>query len=100
MSANATATGTVSVTVASVSDAGAGKTNRQFAMRVMCANDAVTALETSPDGTTWTEQARVTGNQFGAWCYAGSNHSRRFARANVIGLGTGGTNVSATISSY
>ena len=86
--------------VAAPLDAGAGKTYRQFAMRVMAANDAVVALETSPDNTTWTEQARVTGNQFGAWCYAGSNHARRYARANVIGLGATGTNASATISYY
>lgn len=100
MSANATATGTVSVTIANVSDAGAGKTYRQFNMRVMGANDAVVALETSPDGSTWTEQARVTGGQFGNWCYAGSNHSRRYARPNVIGLGTGAPPVAAVISYY
>jgi len=101
MSANATATGTVSVTIAATSDAGAGKTNRQFSLRAQsAANDAVVALETSPDGTTWTEQARVTGGPFGAWCYAGSNHTRRYARANVISLGTGTPPVSATISYY
>jgi hypothetical protein len=101
MSANATATGTVSVTVASTSDAGAGKTYRQFTLRAQsAANDSVVALETSPDGTTWTEQARVTGGPFGAWCYAGSNHTRRYARANVISLGTGTPPAAAVISYY
>jgi len=92
----ATATGPV----AGPLDAGAGKTYRQLNMRVMAANDAVVALETSPDNTTWTEQCRVTGGQFGNWCYAGSNHARRYSRVNVIGLGTGGTNASAVISYY
>lgn len=100
MSANATATGTVSVTVANVADAGAGKTYRQLNLRVMGANDAIVALETSPDNSAWTEQARVTGGAFGNWCYAASNHARRYARVNVISLGTGTPPVSATISYY
>lgn len=101
MSANATASGTVPVTVASTTDAGAGKTNRQFTLRTQTnANDAVVALETSPDGTTWTEQSRATGHQFGAWQYAASNHARRYARPNVISLGTGAPPVAAVISYY
>jgi len=82
-------------------DAGSGKTFRQFTLRMQsAAPDAVVALETSPDNTTWTEQARVTGGQFGAWCYAASNHARRSARANVINLGTGAPGVAAVISYY
>jgi hypothetical protein len=100
MSANATASATVSVTIANVADAGAGKTYRQFNMRVMGADDAVVALETSPDNSAWTEQARVTGGRFGNWCYAASNRTSRYVRPNVIGLGTGAGPVSATISYY
>jgi hypothetical protein len=79
-------------------DAGAGKTYRQFAMKVNSpAADAVVALETSPDGTTWTEQARVTGP---AWCYAASSHVRRMARPNVIGLGAGARPLGVVLTNY
>jgi hypothetical protein len=57
--------------------------------------DSIVALETSPDGTTWTEQARVTGPN---WAFAASNHARRFARSNVINLGAAGGGLSAVIT--
>src|SRR5215470_3385762 len=90
----ASATGPVAGPV----DAGAGKTFRMFNLKVLSpAADAVVALETSPDGTTWTEQCRASG---AGWAYAASNHARREARVNVIGLGTGAPALSAVISYY
>lgn len=79
-------------------DAGAGNTNGVYTLRVVGNTpDSVVALETSPDNTAWTEQARVTGD---GWCFAASNHRRRSARANVIGLGTGGLGLASTVCSY
>lgn len=88
MSAAATGTGTVSATIgAPLIDAGSGNTFRNFGLHVTSpAPDCVVALETSPDGTTWTEQDRVTGP---AWAYVAMHHARREVRANVISLGTG-----------
>lgn len=99
MSQTATATASVAVTVGYTPvDAGAGKTYRQFNYKILSAvPDCVVALETSPDGTTWTEQDRVTGPQ---WGYAGFHHARRYARVNVINLGTGGTPVAAALAYY
>jgi hypothetical protein len=87
----ATATGPV---VGSV-DAGSGKTFRNYSLKAFGAPDCVIALETSPDGTAWTEQDRVTGPN---WCYTAMHHKQREARANVISLGTGGGPVGAVIS--
>lgn len=96
MSANATATGTVSVTLAAVVDAGAGNNYRNYAVKVSSqVQNCVVALETSPDNTAWTEQDRVTGPN---WAYVAMHHARRYARVNVINLGTGGPPVSAAIS--
>lgn len=82
--------------VASVVDAGAGNTYSQITMKVNGgAFDSVVALETSPDGTTWTEQDRVTGPH---WAYAAGHHARRFARANVVNLGAAAGPISAAIS--
>lgn len=79
-------------------DAGASATNRQFYLRVVSTvQDSVVALETSPDNSTYTEQCRVTGD---GWGYAGSNHARRWARVNVISLGTGAPPLAATVCSY
>jgi hypothetical protein len=100
MSQPATATaGPITATVGyTPADAGVGKTYRQFNLKKLSpASDAVVALETSPDGSTWTEQCRAQGTD---WAYAGSNHTRRYARCNVIGLGTGAPPVSAVISYY
>lgn len=88
----ATATGPVAGPV----DAGAGKVYRNYSLKVLSvAPDCVVALETSPDGTTWTEQDRVTGPN---WAYCAMHHTRREARVNVIGLGTGAPPVAAVIS--
>lgn len=96
MSANATATASVSVTVGSLIDAGAGNNYRNFGLKVTSAvQNCVVALETSPDNTTWTEQDRVTGP---SWSYVALHHSRRYARANVINLGTGATPVAAVVT--
>ena len=79
-------------------DAGAGLTNRTYTLRVVSAvPDSVVALETSPDNTTYTEQCRVTGD---GWAYAASNHARRYARFNVVSLGTGTPPLAATVTSY
>jgi hypothetical protein len=80
-------TASVTGAVASVVDAGAGKTFRNFALKVTSpAPDCTVALESSPDGTTWTEQDRVTGPN---WATVSLHHARRQVRANVIFLGTG-----------
>lgn len=87
----ATATGAVTGTV----DAGSGKTYRNITMKVTsAAPDCSVALETSPDGTTWTEQDRVSGPN---WAQVSYHHARREIRANVIFLGTGAPPISATI---
>jgi hypothetical protein len=79
-------------------DAGAGNTWRQFALRVASpVSDSVVALETSPDNTTFTEQARVTGD---GWAFARSDHKQRYARVNIISLGTGGNPLLTNITSY
>lgn len=77
-------------------DAGAGNTFRQFTLRV-CSNAAnsVVALETSPDNTTWTAQAVVTGD---GWAVARSDAVFRAARANVTSLGTGGAGLSSIVN--
>lgn len=87
MSANATATASVPVTVVAAIDAGAGHNWRNIYLKVATpARDAVVALETSPDNTTFTEVARVTGPN---WGFARADHRQRILRANVISLGTG-----------
>ena len=69
-------------------DAGAGATFRSFSMRVCSlAPDSVVALETSPDNSTWTSQAIVTGD---GWVTARTDAKQRYARANVTALGAGG----------
>jgi hypothetical protein len=79
-------------------DAGVGNTWRLFNLRVAsAAPDSVVALETSPDNTTFTEQCRVTGD---GWGFARSDHKQRYARVNVISLGTGGAPVMSNITSY
>jgi len=81
--------------VAGPLDAGAGNTYGRFNMKVNSqVQNCVVALETSPDNTTYTEKARVTGPN---WAFAGSDHRQRYARANVINLGTGGTPVAVVI---
>lgn len=96
MSQNATATASVSVSVgAGPVDAGAGKVFRNYSLKAFGAADCVVALETSPDGTTWTEQDRVTGPN---WAYVAMHHSRRQARANVINLGAAAGPVGAVLS--
>jgi hypothetical protein len=87
----ASATGAVAGPV----DAGSGKTYRNFTLRVISsAPDCVVALETSPDGTTWTEQDRVIGPN---WASSAYHHARREARVNVINLGTGAPPLGAVI---
>jgi hypothetical protein len=89
-----TATGTGAV--AGPLDAGAGKTYGHFNLKVLSnANDCVVALETSPDNTTYTEQARATGPNWGTARY---DHRQRYARVNVISLGTGAPPVAAVIT--
>jgi hypothetical protein len=78
-------------------DAGVGNTFRQFNLRVVSnAPDSVVALETSPDNTTFTEQTRVTGD---GWGYARNDHRQRYARVNVVSLGTGGAPIATNINS-
>lgn len=79
-------------------DAGVGNTFRNFNLRV-CSNapNSVVALETSPDNSTFTEVARVTGD---GWGFARSDHVQRYARVNVINLGTGGAPISSNVCSY
>jgi hypothetical protein len=79
----ATATGPVGTPI----NAGAGKTYRNFNLKVDSPiPDCVVALETSPDDTTWTEVCRVTGPK---WAYAASDATAQYARVNVIAMGTG-----------
>jgi hypothetical protein len=76
-------------------DAGAGKLYRNIYVKVSsAAKDAVVAIESSPDNTTYTEVARVTGSN---WAYARSDHRQRYLHANVISLGTGTPPVSVNI---
>lgn len=96
MSQNATATASVSVTVGALIDAGAGNNFRNFSLKVTsAAANCVVALETSPDNTTYTEQDRVTGPN---WAYVAMHHSRRYARVNVINLGTGAPPAAAVLT--
>jgi hypothetical protein len=89
-------TATVTGPIAGPWDAGAGKTRGNFNMKVLsAAPDCVVAMETSPDNTTWTEVSRVTGPK---WCFGASSDRARYARANVINLGTGGLPVSAVLT--
>lgn len=77
-------------------DAGAGNVLRQVTLRVNGpAYDSVVALETSPDGTTWTERDRVTGPD---WAFTAGHFTAREARVNVIGLGAAALPLSAVIS--
>lgn len=79
-------------------DAGVGNTYRNFTLRVVSnAPDSVVNLETSPDGTTWTVMASVTGD---GWAYARSDHKTRQARANCTSLGTGAAPLSSNVCSY
>jgi hypothetical protein len=88
----ATATGVIAGPV----DAGAGHTWRNLYIKTLStAPDAVVALETSPDNTTYTEVARVTGPN---WAFARSDHKQRYVHANVISLGTGAHPLSVNIT--
>jgi hypothetical protein len=88
----ATATGAV----AGPLDAGAGKTFGTFNIKVLsAAPDCSVALETSPDNTTYTQMALVTGSR---WGFARSDHRQRYARVNVVSLGTGTPGVAAVIN--
>lgn len=79
-------------------DAGAGNTFGTFGLQVSSnAPDSVVALETSPDNTVFTEVARVTGSR---WGQARTDHRQRYARVNVINLGTGGAPIASNIVSY
>jgi|SRR6516162_4209883 len=79
-------------------DAGAGLTYGQFSIRVVSTvANSVVALETSPDNTTYTEQARATGD---GWATARSDHRQRYARANVVSLGTGTPPLAVSVCSY
>lgn len=96
MSANATATASVAVTIGNVIDAGAGKTLGAFNIKVMStAADCQVALETSPDNSTWTQMALVTGPK---WGFAASSDRARYVRPNVVSLGTGAPPVAAVIN--
>jgi hypothetical protein len=78
-------------------DAGAGNTFGQFSIRVVSnATNSVVALETSPDNSTFTEVARVTGD---GWATARSDHRQRYARPNIISLGTGGAPIASNVCS-
>jgi hypothetical protein len=59
------------------------------------AADSQIALETSPDNTTWTRIATVTGQKSCAIINAGIG--ARYARVNVVAMGTGQTKVGAVI---
>lgn len=79
-------------------DAGVGNTFSNFALQVSSnAPDSVVALETSPDNTTYTEVARCTGNR---WATARTDHRQRYARVNIINLGTGAQPLATNINSY
>jgi len=78
-------------------DAGAGNTYGQFSLRVVSpSNTSVVALETSPDNTTFTEVARVTGD---GWATARSDHRQRYARPNIINMG-GASGIASNVCSY
>ena len=88
----ASATGAVAGPV----DAGAGNTFRNFNLKVTSqAPDSVVSLETSADDVEWDEQDRVTGPN---WSSAARHHSRRYARVNVINLGTGAHPLSVVLT--
>lgn len=77
-------------------DAGSGNTFRNFHVKVNSpAPDCTVALETSADDTEWDEQDRVTGPN---WSSAALHHSRRYARVNVIYLGTGAPPLAAVLT--
>lgn len=79
-------------------DAGVGVTFRNFNLRVVSpVSDCVVALETSPDNSTYTEVARCTGD---GWATARSDHRQRYARVNIINLGTGGLPLATNVNSY
>jgi len=88
----ATATGAV----AGPLDAGAGNTFGRFTIKILSnAADASVALETSPDNTTYTQMCLVSGGK--PWGFARSDHRQRYARVNVVSLGTGTPPVAAVI---
>lgn len=89
----ATATGVVAGPV----DAGAGNTYGTFYLKVLStvANASV-ALETSPDNTTYTQMCLVSSGKM--WGFARSDHRQRYARVNVVSLGTGTPPVAAVIT--
>jgi len=77
-------------------DAGAGGTFGGFTMFVSSPSlTTVTALETSPDNTTWTPQGIVTGT---GWVTARSDLRQRYARPNVTTLGGAGTLINSTVN--
>jgi hypothetical protein len=83
-------------------DAGTGKTHGSFCLKVVGyggfqSAGVQVALETSPDGITWTQAGLVT--QVGGGVVARSDQRARFARSNVINLGVGGLPVAAVITS-
>jgi len=76
-------------------NAGAGKKYKTMTLHAAsAAPDTVTALQTSPDNTTWTTQDTVTGS---GWGYAAMHLSTQYVRANVTALGTGGLPCSAVV---
>jgi len=86
-------TATVTGPVAGPLDAGAGNTYGNFCMKMTSSgSDCQVNLETSPDNTTWTAQTHAHGNQ---WVYAASDHRQRYARVNVVNMGTNGTGLAA-----
>jgi hypothetical protein len=82
MNQPATATGSVTVTVGYVPlDAGAGNTLGAFNIKVQsAAPDCSVALETSPDNTTYTQMALVSGSK---WGFARSDCRQRYARIDA-----------------
>jgi len=94
--AKASFTATVVGVVANPLNAGAGATYGHFYLKVKStAPDCVVALETSPDNTTYTEVARVTGSK---WGYSRSDLRAQYAHVNVISLGTNAPPLAAVIA--
>jgi hypothetical protein len=69
-----------------IADAGDGSEFHNMYMKVTAPYGTVctVALETSIDGTTWTEHDRVTGPK---WAGGGMNFTEQYARPNVHDMG-------------
>ena len=94
----ATATGAVAGAI----DAGVGNTWKHLAIKMLApysgqgpASGAQVALETSPDNTAWTPMALAVAAS-APWGVARIDHAQRYARVNVVSLGTA-TAVAAVI---